>query len=455
MTTTYTTADCVEEQMLASLKSRIESMEATLKDKLASGDVTLDNPATIINSKFESECGEIFRSDPKEASWEINRVIPPTVKSSSVTPNRKFVGSEARSVQNSNFEYQKQTQNQTSSHQAQNLGKMINETGVFTRCDLNKLKERLRKALPTQEDQVKISISNGQPLKAKDKMSQIAISVDDGPTKAKPYGIFKTEPTASQHTFEDKAKDHISEVSYTKNYKDLLHSSRKKTDPIIDFNLKCKTVTPDNNFLRQYSSDSIHSNSYYQRMEELETKISRLQKENSNAGKHLEKKSNTNKTLDQSSLKFQTPRSSYQEKKDGERSLNTALKSNINMLLKPSERIKIPAYLMANKIGRPSAKVYFQSSRKESTEKRDNDKHIIVTPMKSNDSKMNKSQTINLTTHSSLFTPKHPQYMKNQSASSSRACQKMEHMLDSFLKTKSYWEDIHVARSISKGQKGK
>lgn len=452
MKTAYTTPSCVEEDMLAALKAKMAAMEATLKDKLASGEVSLETPQERplphndhVTADMQMDFGVSLGRQPKAR-------IPGGFHSAAATPTRKQAEHDCRSKANSNSGLQQTFQlNESTQNQSRQVPLPVDNSSLFTRGDLAKLKDRLRKALAPPEAPAQTT-ENNIPTKTKLRMAQVMMGSSCEEKKSqKPYGIFKTEPTPIGLDRAGVVKEPLKEVTaqntyYSESSTDKKYGSSIQNDERLKFE---KQLAFNRSLHRTYSNDVLAPKNHVQKMEDLEAKISRLKLENEKTSSWLDQKidkfSNKNTNLQ---FKYSSRKENEQHRDD--ELFTSAVKSNINKMLTPSSGIKIPAYLMVNKVGRPSAKMYFESGKKQ---KSDIEKPFLITPLKTEGSKLNRSETINFTSQSSMITPKQPLLGKKITSSSSRATQKMDSLFDSFLKTKAYWDQVHLNRSQSRTQK--
>ena len=451
MTSTYTTADCVEEQLLESLKKRMADMESKLKDRLAmtEGGMESEEPKSFA---YIDKMSEVSKSDSIDKPQFKKQQGVATGWSPQVTPVRKEPLKETLSMQNSNSrQFSRLDIQDNGTKDSKNFGNIIESNGVFTRGDLNKLKERLRKALPTQEEHPKLTLTNAFPFKAKDSASGMSEVKGDEPSKHRHYELFKTEPTSSRKPWLKDPCEPLQDISLNNPAISGIHRSMRKVESNIGLGFDSSGVLKTDD-LRKFmsrtpSEDILSTMSYKDRMGELEDKISRLRKENHDC-KGGNKKSSKSEISDYSQAKVkpnrhETLNSGY----EGSRVLSSGLKSNLAMLMKPSGSVKIPAYLLANKVCRPSAAPYFHSSRKEP------EPDLLRTPIKPSSHQMNRSGSLNFTAKLNDETPKQVSFKKQIAPYQSKALQKMNSLVDTFMKTKAYWDQAHGARSVDKKQK--
>ena len=143
----YQSPDCVDEQILLSLKSKMAAMEASLKDKLASGALSWEGQAAAKDR--EQDEISLQDRDHQEVYGHLkefgqNKRAKGEVKSLGVTPTRKDREGPAFSKQNSNISHQRQYESVNISNKtAQNPGSIMDSTGVLDRSDLHNLKKDL------------------------------------------------------------------------------------------------------------------------------------------------------------------------------------------------------------------------------------------------------------------------------------------------------------------------
>jgi hypothetical protein len=441
MTLAYTTADCVEERLLESLKQKMADMETRLKDRFAAGDISLQGPDAKIDAGSGPRIADLSRLESRDASQTKKSEGRAPQWSEQVTPSRKVGFQQAQSLQNSNSRQAKKME----THENLNLepvavGKNLVSADVAARYDIQKLKERLRKALPADDLPPKSNMSTGLNFKPQQKIEEKRSVLEESRAikSNRQLEFIKIEHLSSTvQSWKNHESDPIREISSRSRNVEVPNSIRLGDTARRASDFGANTDT--NKYLsRTMSADVINTSSHTVRIFELDMKIAKLRRENSSCESSFTSKTNQ---ISKENVKppTATPRYDQQKSRD-HNAMSSGVKLNLQKMLAPSDSVKIPAYLMSGKLTRPSPRLFPNSTRAEAQ------KSLLYTPIKEQTSMTNHLGHTRTNSRTFAATPFHQNTIQKHYVplSSNSAMNKMENIFGTFSKTRAYWEPIKI-----------
>lgn len=448
MTAAYTTADCVQEKLLESMKSRMADMESRLRERFETGDILLNQAESKNQSMLDSMVGEYSRQDSKETLMIKRTESKVPQWSEKLTPSRQMGGEPTQAFRNSNPRQVKRPEfEENLNHQPQVSAKHLVNTQGYERCDIEKLKERLRKALPDDDLDPKSNFSTKFALKSKPNLQEVRL-LEDVPREIKSKTHFDTikieEFSSTGKSWNNYKTEPLKEMSRPTRNIDLSHTS-KLEDLFGGTNDFASTIDAGRNLIRSISADITNGPNHAARLVDLDIKIAKLRRENSHCESSFASKSKQ-VSKENSRPILATPGNEIPKNRD-QAFMSSGVKVNLERMLAPSESVKIPAYLMSGKLAKPLPRPLKGSSREEP------ENSVLYTPTRDQISMVNHLDHSRTKVKAMAVTPIQINTVQKPFVPSiSSAMSKMENIFGTFTKTKSYWEQAHRRRNSGKGK---